>query len=135
VAPGRRVGAGHPRIARQLVIESPVLTTAGGLGGILLGRWLLSFLSLFDLDALPRGAEIRMDAVVVTTMLVVAVLIGLLIAVVPVARLLRARLATVLRDEGRGGTSGQGPRRTRPALAMMQFAFAFALLACAGPLV
>lgn len=126
------LGAGHLRIARQLLIESTLLTAGGGVGGVLLGRWALSFLSSFDLDELPRGSEIHMDGFVVAAMLGLAVLIGLLIGIVPVVKLMRVNLNTLLRDEGRGGTSGHGARRVRRALVTAQFAFAFILLACAG---
>ncbi len=132
LATRQSLGAGHLRIARQLLIESMLLTAAGGLGGVLVGRWVLGFLSHLDIDELPRGSETHMDAFVVAAMLGLAILIGLLIGIVPVLKLLRADLNTLLRDEGRGGTSGQGSRRARRALVMVQFAFAFTLLVCAG---
>ncbi len=132
LATRQSLGAGHFRIARQLMLESLLLTLAGGLGGVLLGRWILGFITHLGIDELPRGSEIRMDAVVVAAMLGLAVLIGLVIGVVPVVRLLRVNLNALLRDESRGGTSGQGARRGRRALVTAQFAFAFILLVCAG---
>jgi predicted permease len=129
------LGASHYRIARQLLIESVLVTLLGGLGGVLLGAWVLGFLARLNIDDLPRGSEIHMDAFVVVCMLGVALVIGLVIAVVPVLKLWRASLGSLLRDEGRGGTSGQGARRTRRALVTAQFAFAFILLVCAGLLV
>jgi predicted permease len=132
LATRQSLGAGHLRIARQLLIEATLLTAAGGVGGVLLGRWVLGFLSTLQLDELPRASEIHMDAFVVAAMLGLAVVIGLLIGLVPVVKLLRVNLSTLLRDEGRGGTSGHGARRARRALVMVQFAFAFILLVCAG---
>jgi len=132
LATRQSLGAGHVRIARQLLIESTLLTAAGGLGGVLLGRWVLGLLSYLKLDELPRGSEIHMDAFVVAAMLGLAVVIGLLIGIVPVVKLLRVNLSALLRDEGRGGTSGHGARRARRALVTVQFAFAFILLVCAG---
>jgi predicted permease len=132
LATRQALGAGHLRIARQLLIESTLLTAAGGLGGILAGRAGLSLLSRLDLANLPRAAEIGMDGVVVAAMLALALAVGLLIAVVPVARLLGANLVATLREEGRGGTSGRAARRSRRALVMAQFAFAFVLLDCSG---
>jgi predicted permease len=132
LATRQSLGAGHLRIARQLLIESTLLTAAGGFGGVLLGRWVLGLLSHLDIEALPRGSEIHMDAFVVAVMLGLAILIGLLIGIVPVLTLLRVNLNTLLRNEGRGGTSGQGARRARRALVTAQFAFAFTLLVCAG---
>jgi predicted permease len=132
LATRQSLGAGHLRIARQLLIESLLLTAAGGLGGVLLGRWLLGFLSYLGIDELPRGSEIHMDAFVVAAMLGLAILIGAVIGIVPVVKLLRVNLNALLRDEGRGGTSGRGARRARRALVTAQFAFAFILLVCAG---
>ncbi len=126
------LGAGHLRIARQLLVESLLLTAAGGLGGVLLGGWLLGGLKRLDISELPRGGEIRMDAVVVAAMLGLAVVVGIVVGIVPVVRLLRLDLNALLRDESRGGTSGQGARRGRRALVTVQFAFAFVLLVCAG---
>jgi predicted permease len=132
LATRQSLGASHLRIARQLLLESTLLTVAGGLGGVLLGRWLLGFLSHLDMDDLPRGSEIHMDAVVVAAMLGLAALIGFVVGIVPVITLLRVNLNALLRNEGRGGTSGHGARRARRALVTAQFAFAFILLVCAG---
>jgi predicted permease len=132
LATRQSLGAGHLRIARQLLIESMLLTAAGGLGGVLAGRWILGFLPYLGIDELPRGSEIQMDAFVVLAMLGLAMLIGLVIGLVPVVNLLMVDLNTMLREEGRGGTSGQGARRVRRVLVTAQFAFAFVLLVCAG---
>jgi predicted permease len=132
LATRQSLGAGHLRIVRQLLVESTLLALAGGLGGVVLGRWILALLSHLGIDELPRGSEIHMDAFVVTAMVALSVLIGLVIGVVPVAKLLRSNINSLLRNESRGGTSGQGSRRARRALVTAQFAFAFILLVCAG---
>jgi predicted permease len=132
LATRQALGASHFRIARQLLVESLVLTAAGGLGGVLLGRWLLGLLAFLDIDELPRGAEIHMDAFVVAVMLGLALAIGLVVGIVPVVRLLRMDLNALLRDETRGGTSGPAAQRGRRALVTVQVAFAFVLLVCAG---
>jgi len=49
-----------------------------------------------------------------------------------VAAVLPANLTTVLRDEGRGGTSGRGARTLRRSLVVAQVGFAFVLLIGAG---
>jgi predicted permease len=126
------LGASHLRVGRQLLVESLTLTLAGGLGGVVVGRWVLGFVSHLDIAKLPRGSEIHMDGLVVLAMLALAVLIGVLIGSVPLIKLRRTSLNTVLRDEGRGGTSGHAARRLRRALVTAQFAFAFILLVCAG---
>jgi predicted permease len=132
LATRQALGAGHLRIARQLLIESMLLTLCGGIGGVLLGKWVLGLLTHLGIDEMPRGAEIHVDGVVIAAMLGLALLIGLVIGIVPVVSLLRANINNLLRDEGRGGTSGRGSRRARRTLVTAQFAFAFVLLVCAG---
>src|SRR5439155_5429285 len=81
---------------------------------------------------LPRGEEIRLDLVVVAYALGIAGVIGLVLGLIPVANVLPASLTTVLREEGRTGTSGRGARTLRRALVVAQVAFAFILLVGAG---
>src|SRR5690606_37246410 len=81
---------------------------------------------------LPRGSEITMD---VSTMLVVmgaSLVVGLLVGLVPVARVWRLNLNAALRDEGRGGTAGGSAMLMRRGLATAQVALAFLLLIGAG---
>ena len=59
------LGAGRWRLARQLVTESLLLTAVSGVLGLLLGWAALRVLGSLDLDQIPRGGEIRFDAVAV----------------------------------------------------------------------
>lgn len=126
------VGAGLGRLAAQLMTETLVLAAAGGALGILLGRWALTLIPRAYIDELPRGSEITMD---VSTMLVVmgaSLVVGLLVGLVPVARVWRLNLNAALRDEGRGGTAGRSAMLMRRGLATAQVALAFLLLIGAG---
>src|SRR5439155_18308258 len=58
--------------------------------------------------------------------------IGVMLGLIPVAAILPASLTTVLREEGRSGTSGRGARSLRRALVVAQIAFAFVLIVGAG---
>ena len=49
-------------MARQLLTETLVLTTIGGLLGLAVGYWSLGGLSSLGLAELPRGHEIRMGS-------------------------------------------------------------------------
>src|SRR5205823_7914761 len=84
------------------------------------------------IQELPRGGEIRLDLVVFGYTLAVAAAIGVMLGLIPVAAILPANLTTVLREEGRSGTSGRGARSLRRALVVAQVAFAFVLLIGAG---
>ena len=59
------LGAVRARLARQLVIESLMLSLAGGAAGVLTGAVILRTLQGIGLDRLPRAGEIHIDAAVV----------------------------------------------------------------------
>jgi predicted permease len=61
-----------------------------------------------------------------------AAIIGLGLGLIPVVGVLPANLTSVLREEGRSGTSGRGARTLRRALVVAQVGFAFVLLVGAG---
>src|SRR5262249_19268360 len=126
------LGASRGRVARQLVTESVLLTMASAAVGLVLGYSALQVLGTLNLQDLPRGQEIRLDAVVVGYTLAVSVAIGFALGLIPVSNVLPANLTTVLREEGRTGTSGRGARTLRRALVVAQVAFAFVLLIGAG---
>jgi len=126
------LGAGRWRVTRQLLTESILLTIAGSGLGLLLGYWGLGALAGLGLDEIPRGSEISMDGIVVAFVLVLAVLVGVLIALLPVGHVLRANMSSVFREEGRTGTSGRGVRLVRDGLVVAQVACALILLIGAG---
>jgi predicted permease len=126
------LGAGRFRVGRQLVTESVLLTLAAAAAGLLVGYGGLRLLGAVNIQELPRGGEIRMDAVVVAYTVAAAAAIGILLGLIPVIAVLPANLTTVLREEGRSGTSGRGARALRRTLVVAQVAFAFVLLVGAG---
>jgi predicted permease len=126
------LGAARWRIARQLIAESIVLTTLAAAVGLLVGYGALRALAALNIQDLPRGHEIRLDAVVVAFTLAVATAIGFVLGLIPVVSILPANLTSVLREEGRTGTSGRGARTLRRALVVAQVSFAFVLLIGAG---
>ncbi len=126
------LGAGRARVARQLVIESMLLTMVSAAIGLLIGYGALQMLGTLNLKDLPRAGEIRLDGIVVAVTVGLAAVIGLVLGLIPVATILPANLTSVLREEGRSGTSGRGARTLRRALVVAQVAFAFVLLIGAG---
>lgn len=126
------LGAGRIRVARQLVTESVLLTMSAAILGLLVGYVTLRLLGTLNIQELPRGAEIRLDAVVVAYTIAVAAAIGVVLGLIPVAAILPANLTSVLREEGRSGTSARGARTLRRTLVVAQVGFAFVLLVGAG---
>src|SRR5688500_13182810 len=114
------LGAGLPRLTRQLLTETMLLTLGGGVAGVGLGYLGLLLLAGFGVDALPRSAEIRMDGVVVAFTIALALAVGVLVGLVPVANLRQMNLSQAFREEGRSGTSGRSARAIRRVLVVSQ---------------
>ena len=125
------LGAGRARVARQLVVESVLLTMLSAIGGLVLGSVTLRLLGTLNIQDLPRGQEIRIDGVVVTAVLLASA-IGFVLGLIPVASVVPANLTSVLREEGRSSSAGRGARTLRRALVVAQVGFAFMLLVGAG---
>ena len=128
------LGASFGRLTRQALTESTLLSIGGGLVGLGLGWLALQATPFFGLDRLPAGSAAALDERVIgfTTLLIAAV--GLGVGLIPVAAMRRANMAQVIREEGRGGTQGRGPRLMRRVLVTSQVAFALMLLIGAGVL-
>ena len=126
------LGAGRRRVARQLIVESVLLTLVAAAAGLAIGYAALRLLGTLSIQELPRGEEIRLDGVVAAYTIATAAAIGFVLGLIPVASVLPANLTLVLREEGRAGTSGRGARTLRRGLVVAQVAFAFVLLVGAG---
>ncbi len=126
------IGATMGRLSAQLLTETVLLAVCGGVLGVLLGWWALSAVPLLGLDEIPRGHEIRLDLVSVAVALGLTLTVGVLIGLVPVARLSRMNVNATLREEGRGGTVSRATNLVRRGLAAAQIALACVLLIGAG---
>lgn len=129
------IGASLGRLTRQLLTETVVLSTVGGVLGLLLGRWALTAAGVLGFDQLPRGYEIRMDAQSIAFTALLVFVVGLAVGLLPVIALRRANLGQIIREEGRSGTASRGARLVRRVLVTSQVAFALMLLVGAGLLV
>ncbi len=130
------LGAGAGRLARQLMTESLVLSTAGaaiGLGLGLAGVRALVALAGSQMPA-PVTASLQLPVVVFTVAIAVAT--GLVFGLVPAVAVMRGDAAAFLKEDGGSrGTAGKGSTRARTALVVAETAVAFMLLAGAGLLI
>jgi len=126
------LGAGRAQIARQTIVENVLLAGAGGIAGVLLGRALLQAVAATGLGQFPRADEVRIDGTVVLASLALAVVVGVLVGLVPLASAFKINLTSTLRESGRTGTGGVGSRRLRQGLVSAEVGLAFVLLAGAG---
>ncbi len=126
------LGAGWRFLVSEVVVETTLLTFAGGLLGLGVGAGGIQLLRGLGADRLPLGSRIVFDARLALVGLLAAIVIGIVFAV-PVAWFhLRRHLGNALHSESRGGTSGHGAQILRHSFIVSQIALAFILLAGAG---
>ena len=120
------LGAGRARVIRQLLTESLLLSTIGGIGGALLATWLTELLARSAAGSIPRADEIHVDARALIFAFAIAVIAGLLFGVVPAWHAARTDVNDSLKAEGRG-TSG-ARQRALGAFVVAEVALAMGLL-------
>src|SRR3954468_9832401 len=126
------LGASRSAIARSQLIESFLLMTMGGIGGILVGSWGLDLLlASLSRDWIPRGDEIALNTTVLATTGVTALVTGIVFGLFPAWHATRVDAIDSLRD-GSKGSSGLQSVRLRGALVVVQIALTLVLLVCAG---
>jgi len=128
------LGASFARLSRQSLTESLLLAAAGGAAGLGLGWWALQAAPFFGFDRLPAGTDVHIDTRVVGFTMLLVTLVGVAVGLIPIVAMRRANIAQVVREEGRSGTQGRGPRLMRRVLVTSQVAFALMLLIGAGVL-
>src|SRR5436190_8973339 len=126
------LGATRSAIARSHLIESLLLVTLGGIGGVLIGSWGLDLLlASFSRDWIPRGDEIVLNTTVLATTGVTALVTGIVFGLFPAWHATRVDAIDSLRDGSQGSTGLQSVR-LRGALVIVQIALTLVLLVCAG---
>jgi len=128
------LGASRAHLVRQRLLESVVLSLAGGICGLALARLGVSALSGLGTVSLPRIDEIAVDARVAAFSIALSLLAGMLAGLAPALRSSRPDLVPSLR-QGERQASGGGHHRLHDALVIGEFALAVVLLVGAGLLV
>ncbi len=96
------LGAGRGRLIGQLLTESLLLASAGGILGILLASWAISAIGRLNALNLPRTGEIRVNGLVLGFTVALSLATGVLFGLFPAFRASRPGLADVLRERGAG---------------------------------
>jgi predicted permease len=126
------LGAGWKYLVSEVVVETTLLTFAGGLLGLAAGAAGIQLLRGLGTDRLPLGSRIVFDARLALVGLVAAIVMGIVFAV-PVAWVnLRRHLGNALQSQSRGGTNGHSAQILRHSFLVSQIALAFILLAGTG---
>jgi len=126
------MGASRFRIVRQLLIESLLLSFAGGLLGLLIAPWTMRFLT----DIMPQmdpplrfitSPNLRVLVFNLGACVLTAVFFGL----APALKATRPDLASTLKDQA-GAVAGGGQARWRKVLVVAQVSLSLLLLIGAG---
>jgi putative ABC transport system permease protein len=126
------LGAGRGRIVRQLLSETAVLGTLGGLVGIALAYWGVQALGSLLAVSLPRANEIKLDRWVLGFALVLSALASCGFGLAPALFSANANPQSNLREGGGRSGESAGRRRARNFLAAGEIALATVLLVAAG---
>src|SRR5687768_5904849 len=129
------LGAGRPRLVRQLITEAMVLGLAGGVLGLALAYWSTTALIAARPADLPRLDEIGLDGTVVLFTLGAALLTGLVFGMVPALQATNEHLLRGLQESSRAGAGGRRTHRMRSALVVAEMALAVILLTGSGLLI
>jgi predicted permease len=128
------IGAGRARIIRQLLVESVVLSVAGGaLGGLVaIGglRWFDA--STTSLAAKPIWLHLTLDRDAFLYLAGISVFTGILFGLMPALRLAQTSVHDSLKDGGHGTVGGRVNLRLASALVVFQMILCIVLLAGAG---
>jgi putative ABC transport system permease protein len=126
------LGAGRGLIARQLVLESLLITMMGAVLGIGLAWGALRASNYYLAKMLPQSLPATLDLRVLGFAVGLTLLLGVLIGLVPVFHILRTNLAEVIQSSSRSSSSGRGVRTLSSILVVVQVAVALMLLTGAG---
>src|SRR5271170_464869 len=126
------LGASTSALLKQTLLESLVLSFAGGVVGLVFAAVALRVGVGLLPETLPRISEISLDWRVVAFALGVALLTGIVCGLAPAFAAIRTNVNDTLKEGGRTGTSGGGHARLRSVLVVAEIAIALVLLAASG---
>jgi predicted permease len=128
------LGSSRQRLARQLLVESALLASLGGLLGLAVAEIGIRVLQTLGRHALPRLDEVGLSPVVLVFAVAATAATAVTFGVAPVFRLAAVPPVEALRQQSRAATGARGLARLRSTLAAGQVALALTLLAGAGVL-
>ena len=128
------IGATRWRIVRQLLTESVLLGTLGGILGLLLAWWAASWLRAMPppAGALPLAPQFSIDLRVLLFTLALALLAGIVFGLAPALRISRPAIIPALKDESWTATDQRARFNLRNLLVVTQIGLSVVLLIAAG---
>jgi predicted permease len=126
------LGASRSQLLTQLLVESVLLATLGGLGSLLVARWTLGLIA----TSLPAEAASTMTLELSPTVVlftgILALGTGVLFGMYPALHSSRPDLVTILKANSGQPSGARAAARFRTSLITAQIALSMALLVAAG---
>ena len=126
------LGASRPRLLRQALTETLVVSVLAGAAAALIAWLGIVALRAWTSGVLPRANTIELDARVLLFALAAALGCGAFAGVLPAVQLSIARPASALREAGPRLLGGRGGRRLHQGLVVAEIALAVMLLSGSG---
>jgi len=123
------LGASLLRLVRPLLIESLLLSFAGGACALIVNAWCTDWISGEAIASGGSAMEFPVDWRVLGVAVASSVATALVFGALPALVITRNNLNTSLKSGMRGSTAGAGHRKMRHLLVVAQFAMAMTLLA------
>lgn len=125
------LGASRGRLVQMMLIESLVLSLAGGVAGLAMAYGGVGFLKTVLPATTPRMAGVSVDGLVLAACFTLAIATGVLFSLAPAVTMSRVRLAREVGGQRTTGGSGGG-QRMRQGFVVLQIALAVILVVGAG---
>jgi putative ABC transport system permease protein len=126
------LGAGRLRLLRQLLTESLLLASAGGIVGLAIAGLGVDALLSLDAGGLPRAEGVGLDARVLGFTALVVAFTTLLFGLLPARQAAATNLSRAFADGGRGSTAGRDRLHLRKALVVGEVGLGLLLVVGAG---
>jgi putative ABC transport system permease protein len=135
VAVRTALGASRKRLVRQLLTESVLLSTGGGVAGVLMAVWSFEFLKQLIPPGLRLFVDLHIDSTVLLFTLALSVVTGIVFGLAPALQSLNVDLNEALKQGGGRTSLSTGHRRLQSAMIVAEVALAMVLLVGAGLLI
>jgi predicted permease len=127
------LGANRWRLVRQLLVESLILSLAGGLVAFALTFWTAgTFMKFVPKTDFPISLGMRVDHTVLLATMVISVLTGMIFGILPALRASGEAPIAVLKEDTGSASGGMRKARLASSLVVAQIALSLLLLICAG---
>jgi predicted permease len=126
------LGATRPRIVRQMLTESIILSLIGGVAGVVAASSTLAAILRFVPAKIPRLTEVGIHWAVLGFALLISVLTGLAFGLAPAIQSVKADVSAAIKEGARGSGYGKSTGRLRDLLTISQLALAVVLMVGAG---